>query len=100
MILPYDVLLNICRFIQSSDDMYSFLKSFNLENLYYDICKYITDYYINELLPNEDIEIFLEITEFAEGAYPDELFPVVDDDTYTVFCSEMVKEYLTQIGPI
>ena len=94
MILPYDVLLNICRFVRSRNDMYSFLKSLNLERKYYDICKYIADYYINELLPDEDVEMFLDITEFPEGAYPDEVFPVINYNAYTIFCSEMVKEYL------
>jgi len=95
MILPHNVLLNICRYIQSRDDMYSFLEYFGMEDQYYKICKYVADYYIEELLPDEpELDTFLDTENFPEGVYPDELFPIIDTDSYTVFCSQMVKEYI------
>jgi hypothetical protein len=66
-----------------------------MEKQYNKICKHIADHYIEELLPDApELEIFLDTAGFPEGAWPDEIFPTIGTDAYTVFCSEMVKEYI------
>jgi hypothetical protein len=95
MTIPYDILLRICIFIDSRNDLYNFLITFDLENQYDYICEFIYRHYITELLPNDEVSIFLDIDEFSEGAYPDELFPMIATDEYTSWCSKMVKEYIT-----
>jgi hypothetical protein len=92
MTIPYDVILHISIFVDSRDDLYNLLVAFNLENRYDYVCEHICKYYINELLPNDDVSVSLDIDEFPEGAYPDELFPMIITDT--LWCSKMVKEYI------
>lgn len=94
MSIPYNIITNISLFIESKDDLYNFLQAFNLEDKYNDICNFICNYYINELLPNEEIEYFLEIEELPEGAYLDEIFPEDNTNEYKIWCSKMVKIYI------
>lgn len=94
MNIPDDILLHICLYVSSKDDLYNLLVVIQAEKRYDEICNYIVSYYIQQLLPDDDIENFLDITEYPEGAYPDEVFPVVTTNVYTKFCSNMVKEYL------
>lgn len=94
MAIPYDVILRISVFIDSRNDLHNFLIALGLMDQYDHICKHISDYYINELLPNDDVDAFLDIEEFPEGAYPDEVFPTVATNEYTLWCSRMVKEYI------
>lgn len=95
MTVPYDVILHISLFIDSQNDLYNLLVAFNLEDRYDYVCEHICKYYINELLPDDDVSMFLDIDEFPEGAYPDELFPMITTSEYTAWCSKMVKEYIT-----
>lgn len=94
MNVPDDILLHICLYVSSKDDLYNLLVAIRVEERYDEICNYIVSHYVQQLLPNNDIELFLDVTEYPEGAYPDELFPEVNTNGYTKFCSSMIKEYL------
>lgn len=114
--IPYEVLLNICLYIEKSDNLYDFLEILKKKGEFKNICKYIYNYYINvlekyynsindeeslyyleEFMTNKyDIEINIEKYEEMDnhGIYMEDIFPFDERNTFTKFCSKMIIEYI------
>lgn len=106
-LIPYEIFLNIVIFLSNKEDLYNLLTAINEINQYDKICDDICNYYTNKLekyyiLINSEEKIYylynlMEMKETginADNIYLEDIFPTDKTNDYTLFCSNMILEYL------